>query len=52
MGNEIYRGLLEVDDERLVVLEEEVRLLAMLRLGDDGPIWRISGEGWIALLTT
>ena len=40
MGNAIYRGLFEVDDERLVVLEEEVRLLAMLRLADDGPFWR------------
>ena len=40
MGNAIYRELLEVDDERLVVLEEEVRLLAMLRLADDGPFWR------------
>jgi len=40
MGNAIYRELLEVDDERLVVLEEEVRLLAILRLADDGPFWR------------
>jgi hypothetical protein len=37
MGNAIYRELLEVDDERLVVLEEEIGLLKMLRQPDGDP---------------
>ena len=40
MGKAIYRGLFEVDDERLVVLEEEIPLLKMLRQPDGGPFWR------------
>jgi hypothetical protein len=40
MGNAIYRELLEVDDERLVVLEEEISLLKMLRQPDGIPFWR------------
>lgn len=40
MGNAIYRELLEVDDDRLVVLEEEMPLLKMLRQPDDVPFWR------------
>lgn len=39
MGNAIYRELFEVDDERLVVLEEEISLLKMLRQSDDAPFW-------------
>lgn len=41
MGNAIYRGLLEVDDERLVVLEEEISILKMLRQPDGVPFWRM-----------
>jgi len=40
MGNAIYQELLEVDDERLVVLEEEIGLLKMLRQPDGDPFWR------------
>ena len=40
MGNAIYRELFDVDDERLVVLEEEIPLLKMLRQADDGPFWQ------------
>jgi len=40
MGNAIHRELLEVDDERLVVLEEETSLLEMLRQPDGVPFWR------------
>ena len=40
MGNAIYRELLDVDDERLVVLEEEISILKMLRQPDDVPFWR------------
>jgi hypothetical protein len=40
MGKTIYRGLLEVDDKRLVVLEEEIPLLKMLRQPDDAAFWR------------
>ena len=41
MGNAIYRELLEVGDERLVVLEEEMSVLKMLRQSDDVPFWRM-----------
>ena len=40
MGNAIYRELLEVDDERLVVLEEEIDLLKLLRQPDGVSFWR------------
>lgn len=40
MGNAIYRELIEVEDERLVVLEEEISLLKMLRQPDGVPFWR------------
>jgi len=40
IGNELYRELLEVDDERLVVLEEEIGLLKLLRQPDGDPFWR------------
>jgi len=40
MGNAIHRELLEVDDERLVVLEEETSLLEVLRQPDGVPFWR------------
>ena len=38
--NAIYQELLEVDDERLVVLEEEISLLKLLRQPDGDPFWR------------
>ena len=41
MGNAIYRDLLEVDDERLVVLEEEISVVKMLRQPDGVPFWRM-----------
>jgi hypothetical protein len=41
MGKAIYRELFEVDDERLVVLEEDVHLLKMLRQPDGVPFWRM-----------
>jgi hypothetical protein len=40
MGNAIYRELIEVDDDRLVILEEEISLLKMLRQPDGAPFWR------------
>ena len=40
MGNAIYQELLEVDDERLVVLEEEIGLLKLLRQPDGVSFWR------------
>ena len=40
MENAIHRELLEVDDERLVVLEDETSLLEMLRQPDGVPFWR------------
>jgi hypothetical protein len=40
VGNGVYRELLKVDDERLVVLEEEISLLKMLRQPDGVPFWR------------
>jgi hypothetical protein len=40
MANAIYRELLKVDDERLVILERETSLLWMLRQPDGDPFWQ------------
>jgi hypothetical protein len=40
MGNAIHWELLQVDDERLVILEQETSLLRMLRQPDGDPFWQ------------
>jgi hypothetical protein len=40
MANIIYRELLKVDDERLVILEQETSLLRILRQPEGDPFWQ------------